>query len=101
MFFINLRLYILIIFCIFTNLFKIKNDNVMKNLMIFSFMITSLLGFSQSSISFVKHISADFDRLAQLVPGTKIRFQEVSLAEAEKLFEIYNLETNNLVNQII
>ena len=33
----------------------------MKNLMIFSFMITSLLGFSQSSISFVKHISADFD----------------------------------------
>lgn len=29
--------------------------------MIFSFMITSLLGFSQSSISFVKHISADFD----------------------------------------
>lgn len=46
-------------------------------------------------------ISADFDRLAQLVPGTKIRFQEVSLAEAEKLFEIYNLETNYLVNQII
>jgi len=61
LFFINLRLYILIIFCIFTNLFKIKNDNVMKNLMIFFFMITSLLGFSQSSISFVKHMSADFD----------------------------------------
>ena len=45
-------------------------------------------------------ISADFDKLAQMVPGTSIKFKEVSLEEAEKLFKFYNLETNNLINQI-
>ena len=45
-------------------------------------------------------ISADFDKLVQMTPGSTIKFQEVSLDEAEKLFKFYNLETNNLINQI-
>jgi allophanate hydrolase subunit 2 len=45
-------------------------------------------------------ISADFDKLVQMIPGSIIKFQEVSLDEAEKLFRFYNLETNNLINQI-
>ena len=45
-------------------------------------------------------ISADFDKLSQVVPGSKINFKEVNLKEAEDLFEIYNLETTNLINQI-
>ena len=45
-------------------------------------------------------ISADFDKLVQMPPGSIIKFKEVSLDEAEKLFKFYNLETNNLVTQI-
>ena len=45
-------------------------------------------------------ISADFDKLVQIIPGSKIKFQEVSLEDAENLFKFYNLETNNLINQI-
>ena len=45
-------------------------------------------------------ISADFDKLAQMIPGNNIKFKEVNLEEAEKLFKFYNLETTNLINQI-
>ena len=45
-------------------------------------------------------ISADFDKLIQMIPGSIVKFQEVSLDEAEKLFKFYNLETKNLINQI-
>ncbi len=45
-------------------------------------------------------ISADFDKLVQITPDSVIKFKEVSLDEAEKLFKFYNLETNNLINQI-
>ena len=45
-------------------------------------------------------ISADFDKLVQMTPGSVIKFKEVTLEEAEKLFKFYNLETNNLINQI-
>ena len=45
-------------------------------------------------------ITADFDKLVQIIPGSNIKFQEVSLEDAEKLFKFYNLETNNLINQI-
>jgi len=45
-------------------------------------------------------ISADFDKLVQMTPGSIVKFQEVSLDEAEKLFKFYNLETRNLINQI-
>ena len=34
-------------------------------------------------------ISADLDKVGQLTPGTKIKFQEVSLVDAEKLFKNY------------
>ena len=45
-------------------------------------------------------ISADYDKLVQLVPNTKIKFKLVNLPEAEKIYEIYRLETDNLINQI-
>ena len=45
-------------------------------------------------------ISADFDKLVQIIPGSNIKFQEVSLEDAENLFKFYNLETNNLISQI-
>ena len=45
-------------------------------------------------------ISADFDKVAQMTPGAYIKFKAVNLNDAEKLFKFYNIETNNLVNQI-
>ena len=45
-------------------------------------------------------ISADYDKLVQLVPNTKLKFKLVNLSEAEKIYEIYRLETDNLINQI-
>ena len=45
-------------------------------------------------------ISADYDRLAQLTPGSKIKFKEVELSSAELLFKLYELETQNLIFQI-
>ena len=34
-------------------------------------------------------ISADFDKLAQLPPGSKIKFKEVNLSDAETIFKLY------------
>ena len=45
-------------------------------------------------------ISADYDKLVQLAPNTKIKFKLVDLHEAEKIYQLYNLETENLLNQI-
>jgi len=45
-------------------------------------------------------ISADYDKLVQLTPGSKIRFKEVNLSSAETLFKLYELETQNLISQI-
>jgi len=45
-------------------------------------------------------ISADYDKLVQLTPGTKIKFEEVELSNAESLFKLYELETQNLIFQI-
>ena len=45
-------------------------------------------------------ISADLDRVAQLSPGTKIKFKEVTLVEAENLFKDYLSETNKYLNAI-
>ena len=45
-------------------------------------------------------ISADYDKLVQLTPGSKIKFKEVDLANAEALFKLYDLETKNLISQI-
>jgi len=45
-------------------------------------------------------ISADYDKLVQLVPGSKIKFQEVELSDAETLFKLYEMETQNLISQL-
>ena len=45
-------------------------------------------------------ISADYDKLVQLTPGSVIKFQEVDLNSAETLFKLYDLETQNLISRI-
>ena len=45
-------------------------------------------------------ISADYDKLVQLTPGSKVKFKEVDLSGAETLFKLYDLETQNLISQI-
>ena len=45
-------------------------------------------------------ISADFDKLAQLPPGSKIKFKEVNLNDAETIFKLYEMETNTLLSKI-
>ena len=45
-------------------------------------------------------ISADYDKLVQLTPGSIVKFQEVDLDAAENLFKLYDLETQNLISQI-
>ena len=45
-------------------------------------------------------ISADYDKLVQLTPGSEIKFKEVDLINAETLFKLYDLETQNLISQI-
>ena len=45
-------------------------------------------------------ISADYDKLVQLTPGSRVKFQEVDLNSAETLFKLYDLETQNLISQI-
>ena len=45
-------------------------------------------------------ISADYDKLVQLPPGSKIKFKETLLKDAENLYKIYNMETNNILNKI-
>jgi biotin-dependent carboxylase-like uncharacterized protein len=45
-------------------------------------------------------ISADYDKLVQLLPGSKIKFQEIQLSDAETLFKLYEMETLNLISQL-
>ena len=45
-------------------------------------------------------ISADYDKLVQLSPGSKIKFQEMELSDAETLFKLYEMETQNLISQL-
>ncbi len=45
-------------------------------------------------------ISADYDKLVQLTPGTNIKFKEIELSSAESLFKLYELETQNLISQL-
>jgi len=45
-------------------------------------------------------ISADYDKLVQLAPGSKIKFKEIELSEAEMLFKLYQMETQNLILKI-
>ena len=45
-------------------------------------------------------VSADYDRLVQMAPGSKIKFKEINLSDAETLFKLYEMETQNLLSQI-
>ena len=45
-------------------------------------------------------ITADHDKTAQLIPGSKIKFKKVNLDEAEELFKSYFNETKNYIEQI-
>ena len=45
-------------------------------------------------------ISADYDRIVQSVPGSNIKFKLVNLSEAENLYKLYNMETQNVLSQI-
>ena len=44
-------------------------------------------------------ISADLDKVAQLTPGKKLRFEEVSLEEAQNIFKSYTEDTNKYLNE--
>ena len=45
-------------------------------------------------------ISADYDKLVQLMSGSKIKFQEIELPEAQTLYDLYQMETKNIISQI-
>ena len=45
-------------------------------------------------------ISADYDKLVQLLPGSKIKFHKIELSNAETLFKLYEMETQNLISQL-
>ena len=44
--------------------------------------------------------SVDYDRLVQIAPGSKIKFKDIKLSDAETLFKLYEMETQNLISQI-
>ena len=44
--------------------------------------------------------SVDYDRLVQMSPGSKIKFKGINLSDAETLFKLYQMETQNLISQI-
>ena len=45
-------------------------------------------------------ISADYDKLVQLPPGSKVKFEEILLKDIENLYKIYNMETNNILGKL-
>ena len=45
-------------------------------------------------------ISADYDKLVQITPGSKIKFKKIDLKDAENLYNLYNMETNNILEKI-
>ena len=45
-------------------------------------------------------ITADHDKAAQLTPGSKIKFKEVNLDEAEDLFKIYSNDTKSYLKKL-
>ncbi len=44
--------------------------------------------------------SVDYDRLVQITPGSNVKFKEIELSDAETLFKLYEMDTNNLLNQV-
>ena len=45
-------------------------------------------------------ITADHDKAAQLTPGSKIKFKEVNLDEAESLFKTYSKDIKSCLEKI-
>ena len=45
-------------------------------------------------------ISADYDKLIQTPSGNTVKFKLIELKEAENLYKLYQMETENLLNQI-
>ncbi len=45
-------------------------------------------------------ITADHDKAAQLIPGSKLKFKEVNLDEAESLFKTYSKDTKSYLEKI-
>ena len=45
-------------------------------------------------------ITADHDKVAQLAPGSRIKFKEVNLDEAESLFKAYSKDTKSYLEKI-
>ena len=45
-------------------------------------------------------ISADYDKLVQLPPLSKVKFKLVNIEDAEKIFKFYVMETKNILDQI-
>ena len=45
-------------------------------------------------------ISADYDKLIQTPPGNTVKFKLIELKEAENLYKLYQMETENILNQI-
>jgi len=45
-------------------------------------------------------ITADHDKTSQLIPGSKIKFKEVNLNDAEEFFKIYSNDTQNYLKKI-
>ena len=45
-------------------------------------------------------ISADYDKLVQLTPLSKVNFKMVEVTDAEKIFKLYSMETKNILDQI-
>ena len=45
-------------------------------------------------------IAADYDKAVQLIPGSKIMFENISLNEAENVYKVYSEETKNYIDQI-
>ena len=44
-------------------------------------------------------ISADYDKLVQIPPGSKIKFKEINLKDAEIIYKLYEMETQNLISK--
>ncbi len=45
-------------------------------------------------------ISCDYDKLVQLIPGAKVKFELVDLNQAENLFKLYELETKKIISNL-
>ena len=45
-------------------------------------------------------VSADYDKLAQKIPSTKIKFKCIDLLEAEQLYKNYQQDITKIINNI-